>query len=282
MCRFQRRNYSFLFIFMCAIAFLASCGGETTTKQAKEEKQPDAAITADTLVYTMSHLHLESEKTVDLGDSVDTTYFDVSYPVFHDEGLNSFVMSILLSPDDAGKTYPTIEEEGQAFIDDFDTNIQDDPFPRPWFYQKDLTILHRTKSYIAFDFSFSQYTGGAHGNYGTLYANYSPQKQDTLSLEDIVQAQKLPSLLQTAEGLFRRQEQLGKKQSLDDEYFFEDGKFALNNNFVLNEEGILFLYNVYEIKPYSSGITKLHIPYKELEGLLTDLGVQLKEELIKD
>jgi len=34
------------------------------------------------------------------------------------------------------------------------------------------------------------------------------------------------------------------------------------------DKGLKFLYNVYEIKPYASGITELEIPYEDLKGIL--------------
>jgi hypothetical protein len=51
-------------------------------------------------------------------------------------------------------------------------------------------------------------------------------------------------------------------------YFFENQRFILNDNFVLTQKGIKFLFNVYEIKPYTAGITELEIPYEKLNGIL--------------
>lgn len=280
MCRLLQRNHSLLFVCLCTVACLLSCKGEQANKTSNiDEQEPKT----DTLTYKLSHVRLESEKTVDMGSGgTDTTYFDVVYPVFENKELDNLVMSTLLSTDDQGKTHRSVEEEGKAFISDFDSNIQGDPFPRPWFHQMNLKVIQNTKHYLAFEFSFSQYTGGAHGNYGTIYKNYAPQKKDTLALEDVIHQQKMSILLKNAERIFRHQENIGKNQSLDDEFFFDDGKFALNNNFVLDKKGILFLYNVYEIKPYSSGITKLHIPYKAIDTIMTDLGQQIKKEIQKD
>ena len=48
----------------------------------------------------------------------------------------------------------------------------------------------------------------------------------------------------------------------------KDNQFALNNNFLITPLGLRFLYNQYEIKPYSAGQTVLFIPYAKIKSLL--------------
>lgn len=41
-----------------------------------------------------------------------------------------------------------------------------------------------------------------------------------------------------------------------------------SDNFIMKEHSITFIYNVYEIAPYSNGITELDIPYSDINDLL--------------
>ena len=70
-----------------------------------------------------------------------------------------------------------------------------------------------------------------------------------------------------AEKIFMEQEELADNDFTN--YFFTDDVFALNENFLLKEKSILFLYNVYEIKSYAEGITNLEIPYTQIIHLMT-------------
>ncbi len=54
--------------------------------------------------------------------------------------------------------------------------------------------------------------------------------------------------------------------------FFNIDEIAPNNNFWMNEEGIHYAYNQYEIAPYSMGVIDIFIPYGELEEILIPDG----------
>ena len=45
------------------------------------------------------------------------------------------------------------------------------------------------------------------------------------------------------------------------------------------EEGILFVYNIYEIAPYALGITSVLVPYDTLKPLLNTDYLIIKEQL---
>lgn len=48
---------------------------------------------------------------------------------------------------------------------------------------------------------------------------------------------------------------------------FENQCFILNDNFILTEKGIKFLFNVYEIKPYVVGITNIILTIESIIGV---------------
>jgi hypothetical protein len=50
--------------------------------------------------------------------------------------------------------------------------------------------------------------------------------------------------------------------------FFFGKDFVLPENIGYNEEGLLLLYNTYEIASYAMGITEFTIPYSEINNLL--------------
>jgi len=87
-------------------------------------------------------------------------------------------------------------------------------------------------------------------------------------LPDVFAEGYTTKLTAAAEKIFRAQEKLSDTASLANGYMFKDGKFVLNNNFLVTPIGIRFLYNEYEAKPYSDGPTEILIPYTQIKPLL--------------
>ena len=49
---------------------------------------------------------------------------------------------------------------------------------------------------------------------------------------------------------------------------FETDKFELPENISYTEDGLVLLYNTYEIAPYASGIIEFSIPFDDIESYL--------------
>lgn len=63
-------------------------------------------------------------------------------------------------------------------------------------------------------------------------------------------------------------EQLQDIDDLHEVGILLDGDLYVPDNFLLASDGITFLFNRYEIAPYSMGDFQLHIPYAEIETYL--------------
>ena len=87
-------------------------------------------------------------------------------------------------------------------------------------------------------------------------------------MDDIFVEGYQENLNKIAEKIFRTDEKLSDTTSLATNYFFDKNKFSLNKNFMVTPQGVSFLYNEYEIKPYSAGQTTLLIPYSQIKSLL--------------
>lgn len=201
-------------------------------------------------------------------EGTDSTYFLITYPQFEDSLINDYVLYHIVL--DTGKT--NVEEMGKAFIDDYDDFYEKAEFKRPWYFEKQDSVQIQTENYIGFKSNMHSYTGGAHGNYYIFFTNYSLTQNRSLFLPDFIENEHYDAFEKIAENIFRKQEGLSIDHPLNEEYFFEDGIFTLPLNFILQKEGFLFLYNIYEIKPYVSGITELFIPYSAILEMLTEEG----------
>jgi hypothetical protein len=109
-----------------------------------------------------------------------------------------------------------------------------------------------------------EYSGGAHGNYGVSFYNFSLKTQKKLSLNDVLSKPRQKELSKLLESKLRENYQLKPKAPLT-EVLFED-KINYNNNFYITEKGIGFLYNPYEISAYAMGIIDLYIPFSSFKN----------------
>lgn len=111
------------------------------------------------------------------------------------------------------------------------------------------------------------YTGGAHGNYGTYGINYDITTGERITLENLSEdASKFRT------DILEKIKEMAKtdsyKQMLDEGYennlesvLLADGKWYFSNS------GLLFFANPYELGCYAAGTIEFSIPYEELSGL---------------
>lgn len=246
--------------------FLFSC---SSIKQSNDESNDGPAVS-----YFYKTFRITSSKPL---EGSDTTYFYLAYPEFSDTQINEYVQNHLVL--DSGKN--SIEEMGTEFIGDYDKFYDEVEYKRSWYQEKKDSVKVQTESYIGFSANFESYTGGAHGVYYILFHNYDIKQNREISLSDIISEGKISELTTISEKIFRMQEEIDETHSLTDGYFFDQGVFSLPDNFILQKDGILFLYNIYEIKPYVSGYTRLLIPYNSIQDLLTTKGEEIVGEIKK-
>lgn len=259
---------SFLSIFI----FSCNSAQKNEDKNAEEANIEITTPEGKLASYTYETYKVESSKLQEEGD---TTRFQVNYPVFNDSKINDFIYQRLVV--DSGKN--SLEEIGDEFIHDYDEYYEQSSFKSSWYVLKNDSVVVQTKDYIGFKSDYESYTGGAHGNYYTNFLNYDVNKNKEFEITDFIIDDT--KLLNLAETIFRKQEKLSENQTLSEDYFFENDVFSLPKNFILEKEGILFIYNIYEIKPYVSGQTELLIPYSSLENLLTPKAKTIIAEIKK-
>lgn len=155
-----------------------------------------------------------------------------------------------------------------------------------WYYMYNTNkILHQNDSIISYAVEYADYTGGAHGSYRVTYTNVDLNELVTLSEEDIFIPDYYNPLTEKIVNRLMKDHDVTEPDSLLRRGFFAVEDIMPNNNFWLNEEGIHYAYNQYEIAPYSSGVIEVTIPYSDLKDILLPGGIVsryfLKEEIEK-
>lgn len=231
----------------------------------------DVVQPTDTLSYSRKSIDEHSNYFLKEENRLDTTYFRAKYPVFDEDKINDLITNIVHLEGDT-----SMQEAAHRFINAYNEYVDDNngKSTATWNRELQVDVIANTPVFLGIRAQQEEYTGGAHGDHFTLYANFDRQSNKQIVIDDIIQTQHKDKFIKIAEQYFRTQEGLSSDDLLNGTYFFEDGKFSLADNFTIEKDDILFHYNVYEIKSYAEGITELRIPYATFRDLISEKGLQ--------
>ena len=225
---------------------------------------------SDTSAYEMVSFYKSS---TDCESDTCGGYLKATYPKFQSIELQSFVNQIITN-DIENKKHQNIEALADSFLNDYDDFKKEYPDAAGGYeWIQELKVNQETPHLLLFTHTSYNYTGGAHGLQTTVYYNYAKTENKALKLEEIIKPNQYSNLVKVGEEIFRQNEKLPPAQSLGENYFFENGTFSLNDNFLITDKGLLFTYNPYEIKAYAYGTTDLLIPYEKIKNMINPKGV---------
>lgn len=148
---------------------------------------------------------------------------------------------------------------------------KDDPEKRPWYqyhYAIDTSTEPGREGITVYKAEVDYYEGGAHGINQLLIMNFDNLSGHCYTLSDVFvpgYEGQLNDLL--LEQLMRQTDSQSKTELKDKGYLYSMEIFA-PENFILGTDAITFVYNPYEIAPYSTGKTELTIDYDNLKKIL--------------
>jgi hypothetical protein len=229
--------------------------------------------TKDTAAYSYKTF---KQRDTACGGNPDSscTIVKIAYPDFDgqktlsDSVKGTFIKLFALNP---AKTDTGFEQLAANFISRY-TDFKKKQPKSTLLYLLDghAKVLKQDSDILTIEVSGYAYHGGPHGVDYTGYVNWDTKTNKSIGLSDVLVNGYQVKLTQVAEQIFRKNEKLKDTSSLNNgrTYFFKDNKFSLPGNFLINQEGIKFLYNVYTIKPYQAGKTYLLVPYAQIKSLL--------------
>jgi hypothetical protein len=128
----------------------------------------------------------------------------------------------------------------------------------------DISIVYWSKQLLTLSIYNWEDNGGAHGNYTIKYINI-----------DLINNTEAGGLFNECDQRaavedkkLREYFNVSKDQKISD--FLLVDSLPPANNCIITTKGITYSYDPYEIAPYAAGQIKLYIPYKELDGCLTE------------
>lgn len=157
-----------------------------------------------------------------------------------------------------------------SYYDEVKRLPQDSSGPMWYWYYMNLTnrIAYESNTLLSYAIEHSTYTGGAHGSLRVTYTNIDLNNLTTISEEDIFAPNYQKALADIIVNRLMIQYNVSTPEGLLENGFFNIEDIFPNNNFWLDEEGVHYAFNQYEIAPYVMGVINVDIPYEDLKEIL--------------
>lgn len=150
------------------------------------------------------------------------------------------------------------DSEYNEFKNDFEENAL------IWEAIFDGEVIYQSAELICVAINGYTNTGGAHGNMNITLYNFDAQTGEIIEVKDLIN--NIDQFTDVVKSYFIEEiEEDGESEFAD--FFFGD-EFHLPANIGFTDEGLLILYNVYEIASYAQGITEFTIPFEEVDAYL--------------
>jgi hypothetical protein len=189
--------------------------------------------------------------------------------------INSKIQKELLKPIGREKSNRSFEELMQNFIDEYNNYKKEFPEShQEWKIERKTGNNFNDDNILSCTFKGYSYLGGAHSNTYLTFTNFNLKSGEIIDLSDILITGFLTELNIVAEPIFRKEKNLTEDINLGEAgFWFDHGKFSVNNNFSIGKDGLKFVFNNYEITAYANGLTELFIPYKSIKKLIKPDGL---------
>ncbi len=127
-----------------------------------------------------------------------------------------------------------------------------------------MQVAYNENQLLSIIYSKYAKTGNSDGMEMLKYFVFSSKLNREIQIEDIMTDDGLLIIDDLLNKKLRKLNGIQSGENLMDAGFFSE-TIEHNNNFYINNDGIGFLYNIYEIAPRSFGTTALFISFKELD-----------------
>lgn len=160
-------------------------------------------------------------------------------------------------------------QEGKEAIDSYGEDMQAAATWMSYEEQAEGTVYYHEGSFLSYQFKVYSYMGGAHGNSVTTNRVFDMTAQQNVTLSNLFTEE---SLRVVGEKLRLALAVQNECQTVDElvqsGIFFSAGDIEPNDNFLLDDKGLTWIYDPYEIAPYAYGAVSVSLGWNELVDLL--------------
>ena len=245
------------------------------------KKTTDNDVTFDSISVDKTYHILENPETPNCNLQINFTY-----PAKYDNKdilkkiQQQFVYSYFgdgyenLSPEEATakytedylNNYKDLEDEYKAEV----AKADETPVGA-WFSYFEMSsddIAYNKNDILSYTVNFENYTGGAHGAHSFTNHVIDMKTGNLIKEDDIFIEGFQEDLAQILIDRIAKQNTVENPKELENIGFFSIDEIFPNGNFLIDDNGITYTFNEYEIAAYVVGATNVHLPYEEIQYLL--------------
>ncbi len=212
---------------------------------------------------------------------VDSTYGNCNvgcaqllfhYPYFESPKNDSFYIGINKEINKK-LTHSYTAEEG---LDDFFNNYLDltKKFPdyhSTWQLKSEAEVLELNPRFMTVKVESYSFTGGAHGLEEMHYINADLKNREIFNLDDLLDTTNIEDIRKDITFALKEQNSYATDSLMENlGFFYNEGNFPLPTEFYISGTHIHFLYNQYEVAPYSFGILRAKLPLEQFKNQLQE------------
>ncbi len=271
----------FKFIVLSALILLTSCGGDKTKESDSalipELKADSTKIEDNTAQYVPTIVKGKVTKTLSAGENSETSQIYFEYYLIDEKSpiylktVNELISKSVQNEFELTETEKITSNLSKNYFADilieFKKNFSnvDEQF-MPWNLMDSIHIDDSKSNYVHLETFTYSFTGGAHGNGYESHYLVDKTNGNKLTLEDVFNnKRKLNALV---DSYFRKSVGVSPNENLQDAGWFIEGRLEANENFYFTDKNVVFLYNSYEIGPYSAGAPTVEVPISKIADLL--------------
>ncbi|MDV7137850.1 DUF4163 domain-containing protein [Maribacter sp. TH_r10] len=180
--------------------------------------------------------------------------------------LNEELISLLVYDDEIEAT--TVSEAIRSFKNGYNElqKLYPDETTR-WEAKITGTVSYEDKNMLTIALNSYLFTGGAHGYTTRRFLNFDKRKGEEIESWELFKDKE--HFEHFAETKFRIQEEIPQEGPINSTGFmFEEDRFYLPENIGFTQEGLVLLFNQYEVASYADGAITLVLPFNEVKNYL--------------
>lgn len=181
--------------------------------------------------------------------------FDGTVQSMADNYLHSYIMQYL--------------SEGKEAIDSYGEDMQ---AAATWMSYEELSegkVAYQEGAFLSYQFKIYSFMGGAHGNTVTTNRVFDMNSQSVVTLSNLFSDEALDSVGEQIRQALATQNECQTVDELAQKgIFFSVSEVGPTDNFLLDDKGLTWLYDPYEIAPYAYGAVSVSLSWKDLVELI--------------
>lgn len=272
----KKQYVSLPIIILSVSAFLFSCGDKVNKKMGNLEFD---SIQVNKTAYLFADTSKPACNVI-----INFTYPVESSDELLKDSLDYYFISACLGERYASSTpQEAIDRYVSNYIKDYRNDLEplykQDERDQPeggaigsWYsYYKNIesNVQYYNKGLLVYRTYYDEYTGGAHGIYMTTFLNIDLGLMRPLHLDDVFVGNYKEDITDLIWEELMITNKAKNRSELEDIGYGSIGEITPIENFYLDEKGITFYYNVYDIAPYAMGSISVCLPYSKIKSWLS-------------